>query len=687
MRVKNSVMRRWAFRLDVRWGTILLLSIVCPTFSGIHAQSKGKLASAAPAAAGAAASVQASNGSQPRQPTAPTPATAQKIATLPMPFPPGLIQGIDVAGQSRGLLTHLGEVTRYYRMAVVPIQKVGEPTDVLYAQQTEDDATQAAQLAFRAARSQAAFLIRIPGKGSDFGGTASAEASHTTQVLRNLSRKITDLQKQNASLDQQLASARPAQRGQLKDQKGDVEGQLKLYTAALGTVQKVLAASSSASGELQGRIDDIQHSVPELANAEHKPIATSVDSVGNIRDAGVTTQATVLFQLLSTERAIDERVQELRLLHSQAEVLRAPLIKVLGGIMAESQSIQNDTGSSSDQLRAKRKQYDDLTDAFTTLSDVAVPASQELLLLEQAQSTYDTWRASISTTRKTILHALLFRVISIAVMLALILILGALWRSLATKYVHDVRRRRQILLIRRIVIGFLCGLVLILGFVTQFSSLATFAGFITAGIAVGLQTILLSVAAYFFIVGRYGIRVGDRITVAGVTGEVVEVGLVRFYMLELTGSGTELHSTGRVAVFANSVLFQTGTPLYKQIPGTDFAWHELTVKFKPNTDYGPALATIRGIVESVYATYRESLERQHRNIQGWLDTPIQPPGIESRIQLVDGAQFAVLYPVQLSQAAETDEKIVSQILNKATQDPKVSPVLDGVPAVRSVVKS
>ena len=82
------------------------------------------------------------------------------------------------------------------------------------------------------------------------------------------------------------------------------------------------------------------------------------------------------------------------------------------------------------------------------------------------------------------------------------------------------------MLVRRTVLGFLGGMVVIFGFVTQFSSLATFAGFITAGIAVGLQTILLSVAAYFFIIGRYGVRVGDRISVAGVTGDVVEVGLV-----------------------------------------------------------------------------------------------------------------------------------------------------------------
>ena len=144
---------------------------------------------------------------------------------------------------------------------------------------------------------------------------------------------------------------------------------------------------------------------------------------------------------------------------------------------------------------------------------------------------------------------------------------------------------RQLLLLRRTVVGFLSAIVLLFGFVTQFNSLATFARFITAGIAVGLQTILLSVAAYFFIIGRYGIKVGKRITIPPVTGEVIEVGLVRFYMMELAGNGAELNPTGRVAVVSNAVLFQAGTPLYKQIPGTEYAWHELIVKLSEAADY------------------------------------------------------------------------------------------------------
>ncbi|GAA3751300.1 mechanosensitive ion channel family protein [Terriglobus aquaticus] len=641
-------------------------------------------------AATAAAATPAANGAQPGQPTAPSPQTASKIAALPAPFPPGLIQGIDIPAQSRAILSHLSEIVRYYRMTAVPIQKLGEPSDVLYAQQTQAEAMQIGQTAFKAARSQAAFLARIPNPKASPGDTSSPppqEANKIAEVLRNNAQRLSDLQTQDASLTQQIAHARAAQRGTLLDQQGDLEGQIKLLSAVVGALQKVALTSTANQGGLQGNIDQLQKSVPELVNSSQKTVPATVESIASIRDAGVTTQGTVLFQLLSTERAIDERVKTLQMLHDQADDLRKPLLDVLKATMAESQRIAADTGASTADLASKRKTYDALADAFTTLSDVAVPLSQEVLLLEQAQATYGSWRASVASTESTVLHALLVRVVLIALALGVIFAFGELWRRATTRYVQDTRRRRQILLIRRIVIGFLTGLVLIFGFVTQFSSLATFAGFISAGIAVGLQTILLSVAAYFFIVGRYGVRVGDRITVAGVTGEVVEVGLVRFYMLELTGTGTELHTTGRVAVFANSVLFQTGTPLYKQIPGTEYAWHELTLKFKPVEGYEAALKQVQGIVQGVFETYKAKLEAQHRSVETWLDTAIQAPEIESRLQLTDAPQFAVLYPVEIEHASEVDQQIIQALLRATAQQTELGQVIDGTPTVKAVVKS
>lgn len=610
-----------------------------------------------------------------------------------------------MAVRSKAILAHLSEVIRFYRMTVIPVQKSGEPSDMLYAEQAQTVATQVAQLAFQSARDEAALLARIESKpGVETTSAADGEAQRLTNAQGKIATQLRDLQTQDEDLGKQIASAPGKGRGILEQQKSDVDGQLELAEATYEALTKVtgISASQTNSG-LQGDIDRLQHAVPEVIDGKVKPVPNTIESVGSLRDAGVSSQASVLFQLLSTQHAIDERIQETRTLHAEAAELRTPLVKILQATLEAGQKLQDaaapdasaDTASGNsssarnlhEDLTATKKTFDQLTDAFKTISAVSVPISQEVLLLEQAQGNLLSWRASVDAERIRILHSLLLRVVLIAGALALILGLGEVWRRATSRYVQDVRRRRQLLLVRRMVVGFLSALVLTLGFVTQFSSLATFAGFITAGIAVGLQTILLSVAAYFFIVGRYGVRVGDRITVANVTGDVVEVGLVRFYVMELAGTGTEFHPTGRIAVFANSVLFQTGTPLYKQIPGTNYAWHEVTIKLKPGSDYRPALDVLRKAVESIYDGYKSQIERQHAQTENWMDTAMPIPGIQSRLQLSDGLQYAVLYPVEISNASTVDDQVVQELIDTITRNPNVMQAIDGQPVVRAVIKT
>src|SRR3984957_10072622 len=237
------------------------------------------------------------------------------------------------------------------------------------------------------------------------------------------------------------------------------------------------------------------------------------------------------------------------------------------------------------------------------------------------------------------------------------------------------------------VVGFLSFIVILFGFVTQFDSLATFAGFITAGIAVGLQTILLSVAAYFFIIGRYGIRVGDRITISSVTGEVIDVGLVRFYLMELAGSGAALNPTGRVAVFSNAVLFQAGTPLYKQIPGTEYAWHELIVKLADAADYKFVCEAVLKEVHSVFDGYRSTIEQQHRGVENQMQTTIAPPTIESRLQFNAGSfQLWARFPVQIREAAETDEKVTRALADLIAGTPDIKSAIASTPVIQASIR-
>ncbi len=224
-----------------------------------------------------------------------------------------------------------------------------------------------------------------------------------------------------------------------------------------------------------------------------------------------------------------------------------------------------------------------------------------MILLDQCHANLSQWRDSIGSEDSQILRSLLTRVFGILIGLAIIVVFSEVWRRTTVRYVREGRRRRQLLLVRRFVTGSLpWWLSLLLDSFTEFSSLATFAGFLTAGIAVALQTVILSMAAYFFLIGRYGVRVGDRISVSGVTGDIIDIGLVRFHMMELAGTGLDLYPTGRLVAFSNSVLFQN-VPLFKQIPGAAYAWHEVAVVLPRDSNYAVAQSKLLEGVNSVYS--------------------------------------------------------------------------------------
>ena len=121
---------------------------------------------------------------------------------------------------------------------------------------------------------------------------------------------------------------------------------------------------------------------------------------------------------------------------------------------------------------------------------------------------------------------------------------------------RETQKRKQLELGRRVLLIIALILVVLGNFITEFGSLATFAGFLTAGLAVGLQTVLVSLVAHSLYFGRYGLHVGDRIKVTDVTGEVIQLGMLRLYMRELKETDEGLVPTGKIVAFPNSVLFQ-----------------------------------------------------------------------------------------------------------------------------------
>ncbi|MBS0399341.1 MAG: mechanosensitive ion channel, partial [Proteobacteria bacterium] len=321
------------------------------------------------------------------------------------------------------------------------------------------------------------------------------------------------------------------------------------------------------------------------------------------------------------------------------------------------------------KLRGMRDQFDTLAWLFRQTSAILIPLTREAVLLKQYRYNLASWRTALQGQYRAAIKALAVRTGVLALILAGVFILAEIWRRAVFRYAQEVRRRTQLLLVRRIVLWAVVLIIVGTTFASELGSLMTFAGLITAGLAVAMQSILVSVVGYFFLIGKYGIRVGDRVQIGNVTGEVIELGLVRMHLMEMNDRGV-LGPTGRVVGFANSIVFQATGGLFKQIPGVNIAWHETTLRLPAGCDAQAVKTRMLEAIGRILQEYRVEIDRQTREIRRTTSseaaTDIQP-----QVQLkfsTEGVDAHVRYPVQLSRAAEIDERVSRELLAVLSAD-------------------
>lgn len=590
------------------------------------------------------------------------------------------------------VLQHLNHVITWYRHIKTQVQPVGLPTDALYQSKADDLALEVAQGAFDSAYKVAPLL------------SSDNQQQSTSSSLQRLLKARTDTVTQNVQLSQQIdalnnkiASASKRNLQVLTDQRDRLQGELDLGKSRLNALNqltntvsvssKIQKGQQNTPNSFQGSIEQLKSTIPELFDKSKAALpATAVSSANS--STGLIAQLKKIYEQSVSLHQIDTLLLETNQLEGFVNGMRAPLNAAIQATVQRGRDLSSRADNAQPGQPAPTKQdFDALAAQLDQLASVAIPLSHEVTSLEESKSNLTDWRESIATQYGSIIRSIFTRVAIIVGALGILLLLSDLWKRMTFRYVSDARRRRQFLVIRRFVIGFFMGLVFILGFVSEFSALATFAGFITAGLAVGLQTILLSVAAYFFLLGRYGLRVGDRISIAGVTGDVIDVGIVRFYLIELTGNGVDLQPTGRVVAFPNSVLFQTASPMFKQLPGTNYIWHEVVFSLNPAGNYQLIEENMLNVVNTIYEKYRAVLEQQHSEIERRFEVPFTPLKPRAQLQFSDaGLEAVVRYPVAIHNIAEADEKISRALIEMIEKNEQLKAAVSGLPKIRSSIR-
>jgi small-conductance mechanosensitive channel len=168
------------------------------------------------------------------------------------------------------------------------------------------------------------------------------------------------------------------------------------------------------------------------------------------------------------------------------------------------------------------------------------------------------------------------------VALVVVLLLRRLTRRLVARSVDEQATYRANKLINYLATTVLLVAVALI-WVEAFDNLPTYLGLLSAGIAIALSDVLKNMAGWVYILSRRPFQVGDRIEVDGFKGDVVDIRLFRFSLMEIEGWVGAEQSTGRLVHVPNGVVFSDEVANYTE--GFGYIWHEIPVLVTFESDW------------------------------------------------------------------------------------------------------
>jgi small-conductance mechanosensitive channel len=141
-------------------------------------------------------------------------------------------------------------------------------------------------------------------------------------------------------------------------------------------------------------------------------------------------------------------------------------------------------------------------------------------------------------------------------------------------------------------------------------SLTTFVGLVSAGLAIALREPILDLAGWFFMLWHKPFDVGDRIQISDIKGDVIDIRLFKFSVLEIGNWVHADQSTGRIIHIPNHNIFRDAIANYTS--DIDFIWNEIEVVVTFESDWKKAKQILQEIANQHLKDFVEDAEAQIR---------------------------------------------------------------------------
>lgn len=433
----------------------------------------------------------------------------------------------------------------------------------------------------------------------------SAEHRQPTGGAIALAQRVHELQQivvQDNAQVQSLTAASNAKAKGGKDQ-AQINDDLEIAKAQLGLDSDQL---DDAQDDLDRAMGDNRAQIKGELAAREAAMSKYDNEVKNGGEIAVVSakrrgtlagRLTALFQLRSRAQLIQQALQQTR-----DDINR--LTKDHNELETQANVLPSQLSSTADRLADLKDRSQERQ--ILSIYDDRIQTDQQLAM------NYERWSAQVTLQNRILLHLILQSIsVILFIIVCVILTVGLVHRYLSPPDTgpRQFHTLRNILQMSIQVLGVLLILLVIFGWPQQ---TPTILGLVTAGITIVMQDFILSFFGWFVLMGKHGMRVGDRVEINGVGGEVTEIGLIKTALLE-TGKLTDIGlPTGRRISFLNS--FAIRGQYFNFSTAGQWMWDEITVSL-------PASANPRPIVERIQqAVQEDTRESAGIAVQEWKRT-------------------------------------------------------------------
>ncbi len=266
--------------------------------------------------------------------------------------------------------------------------------------------------------------------------------------------------------------------------------------------------------------------------------------------------------------------------------------------------------------------------------------------------------------------------ITIASYLLILLVVIAVERLIQRLLIARIQKRSRRYFIKKIVstiIYTLAALWILSRLLSEYPGVLASLAIIGAGLAVALQDVVKDVVAWFLILQKRTFTLGNRITVGDVTGDVIDIGVLRTSLQEVgvKGQSDVLERTGRTLFIPNSfVLTQC---VLNAHTSSDFMKAEMQLTITYESDWQKAEKILQDIVIKETKEHTHLARRQHSKRTSLYYVSDEPADALVYSELVSsGIQFTLRFHVPVGMKREVVTDITKQILIRFQKEPTIN---------------